>query len=307
MAGSSNSLAKKIKEVSETDAMGAGRVMGLFDSPLALSTLLDELPLGVVIVDNENRIVTVNRSSEALTGFSREESAGVPCNFILRTNLCHKTCPVFQARQSGGPVRMEGDIINKERRRIAVAITATPLKNSDGDIIGFLEAVEDLSHLKRPENRLRQDFGFGGIMGRSVKMKEVFRILPVVAQTDSSVLITGETGTGKDLAAEAIHEASERKRGPFVKVNCGALPETLLESELFGHQKGAFTGAVSDKPGRTPPGRRRHPVPDRNWRPAFVPAGQTAYFSGRQGGLSPGQLKRLPGRRADRGRHPSSP
>ena len=173
-----------------------------------------------------------------------------PVNLYFAPISARKAAPYSRPVRPAVSVRMEGDIINKERRRIAVAITATPLKNADGEIIGFLEAVEDLSHLKRPENRLRQDFGFGGIMGRSVKMKEVFRILPVVAQTDSSVLITGETGTGKDLAAEAIHEASERKRGPFVKVNCGALPETLLESELFGHQKGAFTGAVSDKPGR---------------------------------------------------------
>jgi transcriptional regulator with PAS, ATPase and Fis domain len=113
-----------------------------------------------------------------------------------------------------------------------------------------MEAMEDLRPALRVEDSFRKGDGLDQIVGRSAKMKELFRLVPVVAQTDSSLLITGETGTGKDILAEAIHKSSDRADGPFVKINCGALPETLLESELFGHKKGAFTGAVNDKMGR---------------------------------------------------------
>jgi transcriptional regulator with PAS, ATPase and Fis domain len=113
-----------------------------------------------------------------------------------------------------------------------------------------METIEDITAHEEMGFDLQQDEGFGRLLGKSKKMEELFRIIPVIAQTDSSVLITGETGTGKDVLAEIIHNTSERKDGPFIKVNCGALPETLLESELFGHKKGAFTGAFHDKPGR---------------------------------------------------------
>jgi two-component system response regulator AtoC len=117
-------------------------------------------------------------------------------------------------------------------------------------MVGFLETVEDVSLLRKLNETTSHAYKFNNIIGRSPEMEKIFQILPSLAQSDSSVLITGETGTGKDMVAEAIHQSSNRAKGPFVKINCGALPETLLESELFGHRKGAFTGAVENKPGR---------------------------------------------------------
>jgi transcriptional regulator with PAS, ATPase and Fis domain len=122
--------------------------------------------------------------------------------------------------------------------------------DSKGRIAGFLETVEDMRSLQALVRENRQAYSFGHLIGRSPQMEKIFQTLPLLAQSDSSALITGETGTGKDLVAEAIHHASDRAKGPFIKVNCGALPETLLESELFGHKKGAFTGAVENRQGR---------------------------------------------------------
>lgn len=225
-------------------------IADLFDRSITLSNLLDKLPLGVMILDANRKIRMVNRAMEALTGFERDKILMIPCSSVTRNNLCHHHCPVREAGNTGESVTYEGDIINRARRRVRVRVTADPLRDPSGRIVGFLETYEDISLIEEQGGRTRQDYGFGNILGRSPKMEMVFRLLPVIAQTDSSVLITGETGTGKDLVAEAIHEASDRARGPFIKVNCGALPESLLESELFGHQKGAFTGAATDKPGR---------------------------------------------------------
>ncbi|MFH1137747.1 MAG: sigma 54-interacting transcriptional regulator [Pseudomonadota bacterium] len=225
-------------------------VDGLFQAGIPLSSILDELPAGVVVVDENHRILFLNRSFEILSGFSLARVWGLPCRFVLRTNLCNQRCPSREARHNGGPASALGDMIDMDRRRIPIRLTSTPLRDQSGRMVGFLETVEDLRGREQSPDVRRQSQGFGQILGRSRKMQEVFRVLPVIAQTDSSVLITGETGSGKDLVAEAIHESSGRNRGPFIKINCGALPETLLESELFGHQKGAFTGAVGDKPGR---------------------------------------------------------
>jgi transcriptional regulator with PAS, ATPase and Fis domain len=148
------------------------------------------------------------------------------------------------------PVWVESNLINRDRMLIPVRITLAAIKTPDGKTAGFLETVEDLRPLRALDAKISQAYSFARLIGRSRQMEKVFQILPVLAQNDSAVLITGETGSGKDLVAEAIHQASGRAKGPFVKVNCGALPETLLESELFGHQKGAFTGAVENKPGR---------------------------------------------------------
>jgi PAS domain S-box-containing protein len=215
-----------------------------------LQSMIDEIPMGIALLDKDRRILLMNRSLEALTGFSRKEAAGVSCHHIIRHRICLKSCPALGMDSGSKSESLETDLINRDRMRIPVQIHLAPLKDETENGVGFVETIEDLRPIRELDAKISQAYGFAHLVGRSPQMEKIFQILPVIAQNDSSVLITGETGTGKDRVAEAIHQASNRSKGPFVKVNCGALPATLLESELFGHQKGAFTGAVENKPGR---------------------------------------------------------
>lgn len=226
------------------------RIDGLFDHPLSLPPFLDEIPMGLAILDARRQVVLLNRTIEALTGYTREEARGIPCTYILRSNACLENCPALSLPESADAVCTEANIINRDRQKIPVRITFSVIRDVSGNTVGYLEAVEDIRLLRSLNGKEDHAYAFGQIIGHSPQMEQIFRILPVIAQSDSTVLITGETGTGKDFLAEAIHQGSQRGKDPFIKVNCGALPETLLESELFGHQKGAFTGAVENKPGR---------------------------------------------------------
>lgn len=215
-----------------------------------VSEVIDCIPVGIAILDIDLRLQAINRSLEAMTGFSREEAIGVFCPHIIRSNLCPQKCPVRQALDSDQAVRIEGNIINRARQKIPVRIHVAVLKDGKNQPIGVIETIEDISLVTELDRKVQVSHDFSDLVGHSSKMQKLFDILPVISQTDSSVLITGETGTGKDLVASVIHRLSPRTQGPFIKINCGALPETLLESELFGHTRGAFTGAVRDKPGR---------------------------------------------------------
>jgi two-component system, NtrC family, response regulator AtoC len=227
-------------------------IHGLFPLAVSFQGLLDEIPLGAMILDRERRIVAVNRALEALTGFDRRDCRGVRCAHVLRNAVCIENCPVERGRfdQETAPCCLDGNIINRDRKKVPVRISVTPVKDVGGGCCGYLETVENTQHSGEWSWKAHHAARFGHLIGNSPQMERIFHILPMVGQTDSSVLITGETGTGKDIIAEAIHLASDRVKGAFIKVNCGALPETLLESELFGHQKGAFTGATESKPGR---------------------------------------------------------
>ena len=231
-------------------SQGPLRVDGLFAAPVSFPGLLDSIPLGVAVVDAGGRVVFINRFLEGLTGFECKDVISIPCAYVLRSNICIEGCPVRSRRPISEPLVVEGDIINRERQKIPVRITFAPIVDLDGKAVGTLEAVQDIRMLSRLNGKSGPPFGFGQIIGRSPQMERIYEVLPVIAQSDSSVLLTGETGSGKDFVAELIHQASPRAKDPFIKVNCGALPETLLESELFGHQKGAFTGAIENKPGR---------------------------------------------------------
>ena len=229
-------------------------LQGLFGQPVAARTLLDRIPLPLALVSAERRVVFLNQAACALTAMSRERAQNLPCRYVFRCSLCAGGCPLDVVDKSPtaamAPVAREADIVNADRTRIPVRVTCGALAAPDGSRVGYFETLEDLRLFRPSEARQEWPQGFGDMLGHSPEMERVFRLLPGIAQTDSSVLVTGETGTGKDLLAEAIHNASGRAKGPFVKVNCGALPESLLESELFGHQKGAFTGASENKPGR---------------------------------------------------------
>lgn len=216
---------------------------------LDLISMFDSMILGALFLDPTRRVITMNRFLEALTGYNREEVVGVYGENIIRSNLPGKDDPLGKVLESGNTMSLEGDIINQSRKRVPIRFTISPLNLTTGKKAGAMILLEDISLLKDLDNKIHGFSGQGDIIGHSQKMKEIFELLPIAARTDASVLVTGETGTGKDIVAEAIHKASNRSRYPFIKVNCGALPESLLESELFGHVRGAFTGADKDKPG----------------------------------------------------------
>lgn len=224
-------------------------VQGLFKDPVDFQQILDMMSNGVIVLDRDRRVVAVNNAFEVLTGFLREEARGVRCAHITRNSVCNHRCPALSSPDSGQKRCHTGDIISKDRVKIPVRITFSPVYSLNGEHHGYLEIIEDLRvNLSWDWERVHHE-RFGHLVGNSPEIQKVFHMLPLISQSDSSVLITGETGTGKDLVAEAVHRSSERARGPFVKINCGALPDALLESELFGHVRGAFTGATENKTG----------------------------------------------------------
>ena len=225
-------------------------ITNLMAKPLDFFHLINEIPLGVLVLDINRRVVFLNRSFEALSGFSPSLARGVQCCNILRGAACISNCPILSMKNRRHSVSCESDMINLDRQRLPIRMTTAPLLDDSDNVIGYIETIEDIRASQKVDREKDAAYSFANIIGRSLQMEKIFQTLPLLAQSDVSVLITGETGTGKDLVAEAIHQTSDREQGPFIKINCGALPETLLESELFGHQKGAFTGAAENKPGR---------------------------------------------------------
>ena len=212
--------------------------------------LLNAIPMGILILDRHRRVIFCNRALEVITGLPASAAVGLSCYNVVRSRTCLSQCPALTPTAETETICSESDLINRDHRSLPVRLTLSPLRDLQGKFSGFIETIEDLRLIKEYDSTVSHAFSFGDIIGQSPEMDKLFRILPVIAQSDSSVLVTGETGTGKDLLAETIHQASDRAKGPFVKINCGALPETLLESELFGHTKGAFTGAFENKQGR---------------------------------------------------------
>jgi len=216
-----------------------------------LTTILECITEGVFTVDNEMNITSFNRISEELTGIPREEAMGKPCCNVLHTSICESECALKQTIESNKPIIARPVyIINKSGRRVPVTISTALLKDTDGKIIGGVETFRDISLVEELRKEIELKYTFEDIISRSPAIKEIFNIIPTVAQSDTPVLIEGESGTGKELLVRAIHRLSHRNSKPLVSINCGALPDSLLESELFGYKKGAFTDAKQDKPGR---------------------------------------------------------
>lgn len=220
-----------------------------FPSRAWVAELLNGIPHGVALLDTHLCVVTLNRALEAMTGFTSDEATGIFGDYILRTNLSLNDPVCREALDQGGSISFEGNIINRDRLKIPVLCTVTRV-DWEGQPVGVMVVLEDTSVYQAAKNDALESNVRAEIIGHSRQMEAIFEMMTVLAQTDASVLITGETGTGKDKIAERLHQSSKRARRPFIKVNCGALPEALLESELFGHAKGAFTGAVSDSVGK---------------------------------------------------------
>jgi PAS domain S-box-containing protein len=214
-------------------------------------TILDSIADGVFTVDQDFRITSFNKAAARITGFTKEEAIGQYCREIFRSRACIGHCPLRESMETGKDmVDLEVDILTKQNEEIPVSVSAAAWKGQGGNPIGGVEVFRDLSPIMELKKRLEEKDSFQHIISRNKRLREIFGILPDIAESDATVLITGESGTGKELFATAIHTLSPRREQPFVKVNCGALPETLLESELFGYKRGAFTDAKRDKPGR---------------------------------------------------------
>jgi PAS domain S-box-containing protein len=219
-------------------------------SNAANEIILESISDGVFTVDHNWRIMSFNRGAEEITGTPRSEAIGRYCWEVFRSNMCEGDCALKRTMKEGKSfVSSSTYIINNRRQHVPITVSTSPLKNSRGEILGGVETFRDHSLVEELRRKLSGSFEQGDMVSRSKAMQRILRILPRVAESDSTVLIEGETGTGKELMARALHNLSWRKNEPFVAINCGALPDTLLESELFGYKAGAFTNADKDKPG----------------------------------------------------------
>ncbi len=213
--------------------------------------ILESISDGVFTIDLDGRITYFNRAAENITKMSRKEAIGRLCSEVFRSSMCGKNCPLKYTLEHGKPIiGQSGYIINAMGEKVAISVSTALLKDAKGKIIGGAETFRDLSEIENLRSQLKQKYKMGNLVSRSKKMQELLEILPLIAKSPSTVLILGETGTGKELIARTIHELSDRKDKPFVAINCSAIPESLLEAELFGYTKGAFTGAIKDREGK---------------------------------------------------------
>ncbi len=217
---------------------------------ITTDTILESISDGVFTIDTSFKITSFNRAAEAITGIFREDAIGLPCSEVFKSNLCENNCPLAETFKSGKAViNRNGYIVDLEGKRLPVSVSSALLRDREGHIIGGAETFRDLREIEQLK-QLRARERYGEMETNSEAMRKVLSMVPVVAPSSATLLILGESGTGKEVLARTIHQSSNQKEGPFIAVNCGALPDTLLESELFGYRKGAFTGADQDKPGR---------------------------------------------------------
>lgn len=215
------------------------------------SNILESISDGVFTVNNDWEITSFNRAAELITGVQKKDALGQKCFEVFKSNMCEKDCPLRKTMKSGKPlIDKNGYCLSKAGSRIPISVSTALLKDENGVLLGGAETFRDLSELEKLRNELLSRGPHPVFESKSPSMQNIISILPSVAESSSSVLIQGETGTGKEVLARTIHVLSPRKNKPFIAINCGALPESLLESELFGYKKGAFTGADKDKPGR---------------------------------------------------------
>lgn len=213
--------------------------------------ILNSLAEGVFVVDKEFKLIFANKAAEKILGRKRDEFIGGICKNFCLSDQCQISCPIAEILITGkNVIDLEATYCNSKNENVPVKINASVLEDDEGTPIGGIISFRDESLNKNFEKLLNSDSHFHGIIGKSKPMLEIFGIVDEIADSDATVLISGETGVGKELVANAIHNTSLRFDKPFIKVNCAVLPETLLASELFGHVKGAFTDAVKDRVGR---------------------------------------------------------
>lgn len=220
-------------------------------SPERFAAVIHSISDGVLTVDREWRITCFNRAAEQITGFQRSEVMGRPCYEVLRSDLCRDVCPIRYTIETGK--RVAGLVVyitNRDDERVPVSVSTAIYRNNRGELIGGVETFRDLREIEDLKRQVEKSYTSHGIITRNSTMKHLLDVLPSVAESGSTVLLQGESGTGKELLAHAIHKLSGCGDGPFIAINCASFPETLVDSELFGYERGAFTGADRSKPGR---------------------------------------------------------
>ncbi|SMC16474.1 PAS domain S-box-containing protein [Desulfacinum hydrothermale DSM 13146] len=214
-------------------------------------TILDSITDGVFTVDADFRVTFFNRAAERITEIPAEEALGRPCCEVFRASVCETACVLRHTMETGRPVvDRPVAILNASNREVPISVSTALLKDKHGRTVGGVETFRDLTVVEKLRQEIHKRYRFGDILSKAPAMQKLFAILPEIAQSESTVLIQGESGTGKEVLARTLHSLSRRSKGPFVAVNCGALPDTLLESELFGHVAGAFTDAKKSRAGR---------------------------------------------------------
>lgn len=213
--------------------------------------ILESISEGVFTVDEDWRITSFNRAAVSITGIPKEHAIGRLCSEVFCSDMCESSCALRKTFKSKKPIiNKTGYIINSAGSKVPISLSTAVLRNKDGEIIGGAETFRDLSEVESLKSELKESYSFGRFITHSPIMSGLIDTAKAVSVSPSTVLITGETGTGKELLARSIHENSLNSSEPFMAINCGALPDTLLESELFGYKKGAFTGAYNNKLGR---------------------------------------------------------
>ena len=220
-------------------------------SNLHTKKILDSIADGVFTVDLNWNITSFNRAAEKITGISREQAIGQKCFDVFRADICQGRCALKKTIKTGKDcINLKINILNSKGETVPISISSSALYNDDESIAGGVETFRDLSAIEILRKEIHGKYSFEDIISKNREMMKLFEIMPDIAMSDSTVLIEGPSGTGKELFAKALHNLSARKRKKYVAMNCGAFPDTLLESELFGYVKGAFTDAKKDKPGR---------------------------------------------------------
>ena len=233
------------------DLFERGYLDALLASKRTSDMVLDQISEGIIAHDMNRRILFFNKAAESITGYKRADVLNQDCHKVIPGGLCGAKCAFCDGQPP--PTQMVSKDLELvtaggDRRRIEMNVNL--MKDQKGGTVGVLACFRDRTREVQLARRLGEIEQFAGIVGRDPKMLALYDLIPELAESAAPVLIQGESGTGKELVAAALHNEGPRADKMFVPVNCGALPEGLLESELFGHVKGAFTGAVRDKKGR---------------------------------------------------------
>jgi len=220
------------------------------ESSQHIKTILNSIADGVFMVDRDMRVTSFNRAAQEITGFSSRDAVGRRCYEIFRASACYSSCPVKEALSSGSTVaNREFNILARDNRLVPISASASALLDDAGQVIGAVETFRDQSLIYALKRAITDRFTFKDLVSRNPAMRRMFDVLPGIAASEATVLLRGESGTGKDVFARVLHDTSARSQAPFETLNCGALPEDLLEAELFGVEKDDGRG-VTPRRGR---------------------------------------------------------